>query len=287
VIDDGMERAMRGAATEAETNIGPLSPELVLVSPELREPALRELDLRHQRNGVKPHSDLLDLARARADDHDDVEHGRPTPEPTLLLVAGAAAVRAAVLAAVFVAAVAGAAFGLTIAPGETEPRLAMPANQDEAGRPVERAWRSRPEPRPARLQPAGRGIGTATVLEDMSRLSERPAGLTSHGQLVWNLDALVRDVFGNQPVCLLAGNQLSSGACSASPQSRTAYRTTFIGAEGSSLGLSKKQTAPLLQGRAIPLKLGASYISCGRQRWIAAGANFALSCARERPKRSR
>lgn len=282
---------------EAQTNIGPLSPELVLVSPELRELALRELDLPYQPNGAKPHAhaDLLNLARNRDVDR-ELESGRPAEEPPLLRVAGAAAVRAAVLAALFVVAVAGAAFGLTVADGKTEPKLAMPENRSEARQPVQRAWRSAPEPRPDPLHPASRGIGTAAVyggssLERRSapatarsRRSRSPVGLTSHGQLVWNLDALVRDVFGDQPVCLLfASNQLSSAACSASPQTRAVYSTTFTRAAGSELRLSMQKGAPVLRGHAVPLKLGPSYISCGRQQWIAAGANFALSCERGRP----
>jgi hypothetical protein len=229
---------MWAAATQAEQTFGvPLSPELVLVSPELRELALRELALPHERNGVKPQSDLLNLARSRA-----VE---PHPAPSLVRVAGAATVRAAVFAAVFVTAVAGVALGLTLAPGETEPRLAPPDTGPETPPPVERAWRPPGQARPARVQPASRGIGTAAVHDSVSRPSSSPAGLTRDRQPVWSLDALAR-------------------------------------ATGSELSLSKRKQPPLLRDRAVPLRLRESYISCGRQRWIAVGARWMLSCEQER-----
>jgi hypothetical protein len=219
----------RGVATEAESTAAvPLSPELVLVSPELREQALRELVLPHERNGVKRHSDLLHLAR----DRDELERSHPAPEPRLLRVAGVAVVRVAAFSVVFVLAVAGAAFGLTMAPDRTQPRLAVPADQSDA----RRAWRSTRQIKPSSLQRASPAIGTAVVHAGVSR------------QIVWDLDTL---------------------------------------AVGSTLRLSKLKAAPLLAGRAVPLKLRASYISCGKRRWIAAGAGFALSCVLERtnPKR--
>jgi hypothetical protein len=229
-----MEAAMsRGLATEAESTAAvPLSPELVLVSPELRERALRELELPRERNGVKPHSDLLYLARER---HES-EHRHPAPEAPLLRVAGAAVVRVAALSVVFVLAVAGAAFGLTIAPDGTEPRLALPLSRSEGGEPVGRAWRSTGEIKPSSFHSTSAAIGTAVVDAGVSR------------QIVWDLEAL---------------------------------------AVGSTLRLSKQKRAPLLPGRAVPLKLGSGYISCGPQRWIAAGADFALSCVQERPNRGR
>jgi hypothetical protein len=270
-----MEPAMTwGVATEAETTVEvPLSPELVLVSPDLRERALRELTLPHESNGTRPHPLLLrDFARLHAAEPEEIE-------VSLLRGAGEAIVQVAVFAALFVLVVAGAAFGLTIAPGETEPELAS---------------------RPASLRPDAPGIGTAAVHGDVSverqqgrvrdpwRHSPGPIGLTTQGQLVWNLDALVRDVFGSRPACLLyAPNQLSVVACSASPPGGTAYRTTFTGVDRSGFRLSNRSTPPTLRAYAVPLKLRTSYLSCGRGRWVAATANRALSCERElsRPER--
>jgi hypothetical protein len=61
----------------------------------------------------------------------------------------------------------------------------------------------------------------------------------------------------------------------------------LVRAADSNLSLSRRRKAPLLRNRAIPLALRSSYISCGRQRWIAAGSDWTLTCARELPKRRR
>lgn len=257
------------AATEVEKTAGePLSPELVLVSPDLRERALRELTFPHERNGTGPPAvHLLELAREQPEERDHVE-------VSLLRTAGDVVLHVAGIAVLFVLVVAGAAFGLTIAPGETEPRFATS---------------------PAPSRPSSPAIGTAAVSGSVS-VDERAGGvdrwrrsfplrLTTYGQLVWNLDALVRDVFGKRPVCLLhALHRLSPAACSASGQRRSVYRTTFDRAEGSGLRLRKTATAPRLRGRALPLSLGRKYVSCGPRRWVATTANRAFSCTWERPK---
>jgi hypothetical protein len=241
-----MELAPTGFLTEPDATVGlPLSPELVLVSPELRELALREIRLPHERNGVKPQLDLLDLARDRAQDG---AAGAEVPlEPPFLRAAAVAAVRSAVVAASFIVVVAAAAFGLTIAPPEAEPRLAGPVDGSEPRPPAERAWRSAPEPKPPSRGAAPRGIGTA-ALHGRPERTQRPTTLTPRGLLIRNLNEL---------------------------------------AEGSQLRLSKRRTPPVLRGGAVPLKLRANYISCGRKRWIAAGRDWALTCEQELPIRRR
>src|SRR5918992_2505760 len=304
-----------GAATEAEQTVGePRSPELVLVSPDLRERELRELTFPSESNGVKPGPlRLPDFVREDAEQPEEgvpllratgdpvvhlallakpeverrltkqatmsraatvAEH--PDGDVSLLRATGDAVAHVAVFAVLFLLVVAGAAFALTIAPGEIEPELA--------------SRRAAPHPAP--------GIGTAVVqsdfsaerqpgrAQDPSRQSPGPVGLTAQGQLLWNLDALVRDTFGSRPVCLrYAGTQLSLAGCSAAAPRRTAYRLTFIGAEGSRFRLSDRSTPPALGARAPLLRLRTSYISCGTQRWLALGANLAVSCERELPSR--
>jgi hypothetical protein len=221
----------------------------VLVSPELRELALREISLPHERNGLKPQLDLLELARERPREEDQGEHAGPARERPFLYAAAAAVLRSAVVAASFVVVVAAAAFGLTIAPPEKAPRLAPPVGQSEARQPlepVERAWRSAPEPKPPSPAAAPRGIGTA-ALHGRAEPAQT-TGVAPRGLLIRNLDAL---------------------------------------AAGSELRLRKQQTPPILRGGAVPLKLRASYISCGRKRWIAAGRDWALKCEQELPRRRR
>jgi hypothetical protein len=244
-----MEPAATGLATHAENaDQLPLSPELVLVCPELRELALREVPLPYERNGVKPQLDLLDLARARAAREGPEQRPQP-PEPAFVRAAAVAVVRAAVVAVAFVAVVAAAAVGLTIAPPQTEPRLAPPPNQTEPRRPVERNWRSAPEPKPAPTAPASQGIGAPALQRGVAKdPAQAPGGIRlGYPPVAWNLRVLT----------------------------------------DAPLRLSRKRTPPVLRGGARPLMLGASFISCGRGRWIAAGANWAVSCQPERPTRSR
>jgi hypothetical protein len=253
-----------GAATDAESTAGePLSPELVLVSPDLRERALRELAYPQEPNEARPPAlRLVELASDHPDEPDDIE-------VSLLRTAADAIRHVAVLAVLFVLVVAAAATALTFAPGEPAPRFATG---------------------PAPPRPVSPAIGTAAISAggrtahsvDRWRRS-LPVRLTTYGQLVWNLDALVRDVFGSRQVCLLhASNQLSPAACSASGQRRSAYRTTFDRAEQSELRLRKTAAAPRLRGPAVPLRIGTSYISCGGHRWVATAVNRALTCQQER-----
>jgi hypothetical protein len=244
-----MKPPSTGLATEPDETVGlPLSPELVLVSPELREFALREVRLPYERNGVKPQLDLLDLARDRADD--GAERVEAPVEPPFLRAAAVAAVRSAVVAASFIVVVAAAAFGLTIAPPQAEPRLAGPVDGSEPRPPGERAWRSAPEPKAAPPAPAAQGIGSAALHGGAPPAPRSGLGTVHLGDppLVGNLGALAGE---------------------------------------SQLRLRKRRTAPVMQRGAVPVTLRGSYISCGRQRWIAAGSNWTLSCERERPNQRR
>jgi hypothetical protein len=183
------------AATEVEKTAGePLSPELVLVSPDLRERALRELTFPREGNGTgSPAVRLLELAREQPEERDYVE-------VSLLRTAGDVALHVAGIAVLFVLVVAGAAFGLTIAPGETEPRFAT-------------------SPTPPR--PSSPAIGTAAVSGSVS-VDERAGGvdrwrrsfpprLTTYGQLVWNLTATAPRLRGRALPLSLGGKYGSCG----------------------------------------------------------------------------
>lgn len=152
-----MQTATNVAAAEAETYSGPFSPELVLVTPELRELALQKLVLPGEPNGVKAHSDLLRLARER----DDLNREREAKEPSLLRVAADAALRTSVMAVAFLLAVGGTSFGLTIAADGDQPRLVTAAKP------------------PARfaVSPA---VGTAAVYLPVLRSNDRAAGSRDH-----------------------------------------------------------------------------------------------------------
>lgn len=108
-----------------------------------------------------------------------------------------------------------------------------------------------------------------------------PRTLTSYGKLVWNLDALVRDVYGARAVCLdTQHGNLSPGACNLPLAFEGAYSATFANARGSGFRLVKRAN-PLAGTNAAPLRLAGKYISCGGGRWLATvhgGAFWPLSC---------
>jgi hypothetical protein len=176
-----MEAAMTwAAATDAEeTAREPLSPELVLVSPDLRERALRELTFPHERNRARPPQlRVLELARDHPEDPEE-------EQASLLRAAGAAVLNFTAVAVLLVLIVAGTAVGLTVVGGQAEPELAS---------------------RPAAVPPASQGIGSA-VVDDAAVVEPQPGRAPDRWRRspgpVWNLDALVRDAFGSRPLRLI------------------------------------------------------------------------------------
>jgi hypothetical protein len=273
---------MPGIAELDQPGKEPLSPELVLVSPELRELALRELTATPVANGSAFPSGRPPPA-ATAAGH--------TPATTGMLLRGLARTifRVTAFVAVTVALVAGAASVLTIAGGRSGPQL---ANRTEQPKPIRREWRS-----PGRAAPKSppQVIGTAdhdgpavspqSATDPAADGRNQPLGLTSYGRLVWNLDALLQNRFGNRSVCLrFAFSLLSPAACTAPPHQRSEYRAIFA-AKKSAFRVRTLKRAPLLRSRAVPLKVGAGYVSCGPERWLAAAANWQLVCDEERRKR--
>jgi hypothetical protein len=277
---------MLGTAEREQPYEAPLSPELVLVSPELRELALRELTAAPASNGSTSPPSRPPQEEPIAGD---------TLETTGSWLRGLArgVLHAAAFAAVSLALIAGAASVLTLAGGQNGPELADRAHEPER---IRREWRSPDRAAPPRPKSPLQGIGAAAVHDRRtvgpkkplraaagSRLG--PLGLTSYGRLVWNLDALVRDRFGDRAVCLsFALNLLSPAACAAPAHGRSEYRSTFA-ARKSAFRVRTLNRAPRLRGRAIPLKAGTGYISCGSERWLAAGANWGLVCEAERRQR--
>jgi hypothetical protein len=267
---------------EREQRSEPLSPELVLVSPDLREIALRQLAAEPTRD--RPTHWLETFDREAADDVGP----KDTPREGLLRALTRATLRSAASAALAFGVVAGVATVLTLSGERGEPRL---LDGREPQKSVERTDPATTR-RTAAARLGGQGIGVAAAhgvppphrraaLTDGSRTA--PRAITAYGRLVWNLDALVRDRFGNHPVCLsFARNRLSPSACAESAHQRTLYRATFA-AVRSDFHSTKLERAPHLRTGAVPLKVGAAYISCGPRHWLAASANWTLVCEAARP----
>jgi hypothetical protein len=126
----------------------------------------------------------------------------------------------------------------------------------------------------------------------VARSIAAPPGLTSYGRTVWNLDALLRDSFGQRDTYLsIPANyprvprnfSTVSGAncCSAY------YLPTFRDARQSAFRLTGPTRLPKpsigASGGEVPLTIRRSYIYCGAGKWLFehygnGPANWQISC---------
>jgi hypothetical protein len=122
-----------------------------------------------------------------------------------------------------------------------------------------------------------------------------PSGLTAYGRVIWNLDALLHDVFGHRRVYVnydAGGAGPPRGNFStrfiAEAASRY-YIFTFATARSSAFRAVKPPRPPNAHvgpaGWATPLTLNHLYISCGHGNWLYAHggqgpANWELFCGR-------
>jgi hypothetical protein len=109
--------------------------------------------------------------------------------------------------------------------------------------------------------------------------TRQPAGLTTYGRVVWNLDALLHDTFGGRTVCLGLKSDDFTTSCSSFAVSGY-YLYTFATARDSRFRLVRRKRA-LVLGNVRPLKVRGAYVSCGGGRWLAlehGSANLPLAC---------
>jgi hypothetical protein len=106
-----------------------------------------------------------------------------------------------------------------------------------------------------------------------------PAGLTSSGRLLWNLEALLHDTFGNRDVYV---NYTAGGPGIAQRGNFSAtyvgdagseyFIYTFVGARHSSFRPRRPATSPKpvvgAAGGESPLTIRGAYISCARNKWL-------------------
>jgi hypothetical protein len=127
-----------------------------------------------------------------------------------------------------------------------------------------------------------------------ARLTGPPAGLTAHGRIVWNVDALLHDAFGQRPVYLNAkqnyprsprnfSTKFTGDCCSAY------YIYTFSNAHGSTLRMIRPMKPPRpnigVAGYEVPLTIRGAYIYCGGNKWLFehggnGPANWQITCHR-------
>jgi len=118
-----------------------------------------------------------------------------------------------------------------------------------------------------------------------------PRGLSTHGANVWNLDALLRDTFGNRTVYgewintrtgPLNFTTTFKGECCTSY-----YLFTFAAARHSSFQLVAVKSGPKpaigAAGSELPITVNHRYVYCGRGKWLYTHTgdgplNFQIDC---------
>jgi hypothetical protein len=123
-----------------------------------------------------------------------------------------------------------------------------------------------------------------------------PPGLTTYGQTMWNLDALLHDTFGDKDVYVNSTDSYPRSPANFSTafinnaHSRY-YIYTFANAHHSSFRLfgPTKPPSPIIgaSGYEVPLKINGSFIYCGTGKWLFehggnGPANWAVSCHTQR-----
>jgi hypothetical protein len=108
------------------------------------------------------------------------------------------------------------------------------------------------------------GVTTAA-----SAQARPPRGISGRAAMYWNVDALVRDVFGSHPVCLRRSSTLvrqRSAYCA------MYYTRLFPSARHSGFHLARRTSDPLVGINVVPIRFytaAGPYVSCGRGRWLA------------------
>jgi hypothetical protein len=101
--------------------------------------------------------------------------------------------------------------------------------------------------------------------------------LTPNGEVVWNLDALVNDTFGDRVPCW-DGKELNvfavahgSDGCPAPSARYAPYVFTFLGAHGSAFRLVSRSSEPITGVTNSPIRVDGLYVSCPRPQYPGPG----------------
>jgi hypothetical protein len=116
-----------------------------------------------------------------------------------------------------------------------------------------------------------------------ARASGLPPGLTSNGQVLWNLDALLNDTFGNRVECFDSQRyrifSVAHGSYCPAPSARyQEWDFTFLNAYHSNFRLVNLAKEPRTGVTNVPVRVGRRYVSCpggkyhnGRRGWLVFG----------------
>lgn len=89
-----------------------------------------------------------------------------------------------------------------------------------------------------------------------------PRGLTIYGQTLWNLEALLRDTFGKDTVCLRLRDDAFVSATCGDFGHYGYWKNMFVGARHSRFKLVRRAHAPAL-GNVVPVRVRGLYVFCG------------------------
>jgi hypothetical protein len=111
-----------------------------------------------------------------------------------------------------------------------------------------------------------------------------PAGLSTYGGLIWNLDALVHDHYGGDKVCMRA-RRFAIHRCRSANYNDGDYRATFATARHSHFRALARSSNPLRLVNVVPITISGRYIECEAARWLAitnvpAGWGEAVYCVK-------
>jgi hypothetical protein len=93
-----------------------------------------------------------------------------------------------------------------------------------------------------------------------------PPGLTERGRMLWHFEALLRDTYGNGPICSERPQSFVSGSCSPLAVYRP-YFYVFADARGSAFQRARRAVASLGPvGRSSWIRIGGRTVACNRAR---------------------
>ena len=105
------------------------------------------------------------------------------------------------------------------------------------------------------------------------------SSLTANGRVIWNLDALLNDTFGNRTDCYDAKNAdiFSVARASECPSPLARYQTyvfTFLNAFGSQFRLVALAKEPSTGATNVPLRVNSRYVSCPNGQYHHGGSGW-------------
>jgi hypothetical protein len=133
---------------------------------------------------------------------------------------------------------------------------------------IRRSWRL--------LAAAGLGVAVGSILTSagsggatpFAAAPRPPAGLTAHGKIVWQLDALLHDTFGHRKVCVGPSPTVDFQLRCSPSSDFNQYLPTFSSARRSTWRLSSASPSSLVLGTFETVQVRGLYVRCRPGFWL-------------------